>query len=157
MYSVLCQLQSCGLINRVAECSGKWMQFHAVHISLASQFEVSHDECCKFKNYFCVTTHKHFLRSMQGRTPKFNLFSKQSPGLNISNAGDSDSVSTMFCSTARGGDYRGDGVTRPPNILVGGGRKRKCPPTNCPFSYFVDICLMFASQIQLKIINFFVC
>ena len=26
------------------------------------------------------------------------------------------------------------------------------PPANCPFSYFVDICLMFASQIQLKII-----
>ena len=53
----------------------------------------------------------------------------------------------------RGGDYRGDGGTCPPPTFWLGGRKRKCPPpTNCPFSYFVDICLMFASQIQLKII-----
>ena len=50
----------------------------------------------------------------------------------------------------RGGDYR----LRPPQHFGWGGRKRKCPPTNCPFSYFVDICLMFASQIQLKIIIF---
>jgi len=28
---------------------------------------------------------------------------------------------------ARGGDYKGDGGTRPPNILVGG-RIGKCPP-----------------------------
>ena len=48
----------------------------------------------------------------------------------------------------------GTGGTRPPQHFGWGGRKRKCPPTNCPFSYFVDICLMFASQIQLKIINF---
>ena len=49
------------------------------------------------------------------------------------------------------------GGTRPPNILVGGDANVNVSPTNCPFSYFVDICLMFASQIQLKIINFFVC
>ena len=30
-------------------------------------------------------------------------------------------------STTRGGDYKGDGGTRPPNILVGG-RKGKFPP-----------------------------
>jgi len=35
---------------------------------------------------------------------------------------------------ARGGDYKGDGGTRPPNILVGG-RIGKCPPpTDCPFN-----------------------
>jgi len=45
----------------MAKHSGRWMQFHGVHISLASQFEVGHDDCCKFKNYFCVTAHKHFL------------------------------------------------------------------------------------------------
>ena len=39
----------------------------------------------------------------------------------------------------RGGDYRGDGGTRPPNILVGGDANVNVPPTNCPFSYFVDI------------------
>ena len=55
---------------------------------------------------------------------------------------------------ARGSDYRGDGGDTSPQHFRWGGRKRKCPPTNCPLSYFVDICLMFASQIQLKIIIF---
>jgi len=36
---------------------------------------------------------------MQG---KFNLFSKKSPGFNISNDGNSDSVSAMLCSAAIG-------------------------------------------------------
>jgi len=54
---------------------------------------------------------------------------------------------------ARGGDYRGDGGTVPPTFWLGDANVN-VPPTNCPFSYFVDICLMFASQIQLKIIIF---
>jgi len=34
----------------------------------------------------------------------------------------------------RGGDYRGTGGhTRPPTFWLGG-RKGKCPPTDCPFS-----------------------
>jgi len=48
----------------------------------------------------------------------------------------------------------GTGGHVPPNILVGGEANVNVPPTNCPFSYFVDICLMFASEIQLKIIIF---
>ena len=35
--------------------------------------------------------------------------------------------SALHMAQSRGGDYRGDGRTRPPNILVGG-RKGKCPP-----------------------------
>ena len=39
---------------------------------------------------------------------------------------------------ALGGDYRGDGGTRPPNILVGG-RKGKCPPL---IAHFTPKCLL---------------
>jgi len=79
----------------------------------------------------------------------------------------SDKMASVFLSSGngevdwndvvwlRGGDYRGDGGETSPQHFGWGGRKRKCPPTNYPFSYFVDICLMFASQIQLKIINCF--
>ena len=59
--------------------------------------------------------------------------------------------SRMAKEQSRGGDYRGDGGDTSPNIFVGGDANVNVPPTNCPFSYFIDICLMFASQIQLKI------
>jgi len=45
----------------------------------------------------------------------------------------SDPLKSNIFVIVRGSDYRGDGGKRPPNILVGG-RKGKCPPTDCPFS-----------------------
>ena len=61
---------------------------------------------------------------------------------------DSRRGSLVWCGgvNIRGGDYREHFGWGDANVNV--------PPTNCPFSYFVDICLMFASQIQLKIIIF---
>jgi len=50
----------------------------------------------------------------------------------------------------------GTGGHVPPTFWLGDANVN-VPPTNYPFSYFVDICLMFASQIQLKIINCFLC
>ena len=50
-----------------------------------------------FESQLTSTFYLSCLCSTQG---KFNLFSQQNPGFNISNAGDSDSVSTMLCSIA---------------------------------------------------------
>jgi len=44
------------------------------------------------------------------------------------------SQQTSIFAGCRGGDYRGDGGTRPPPTFWLGGHKGKCPPTDFPFS-----------------------